>query len=103
MKLFVSTLGLRRLESATPDAMLDSQINKFHLFWQRNALDGIADHICKSQTGHSFDSLVDARRLDAFTKANPAMLLLAPGTWITLAEQTCAMTKRLGRQVLQGE
>jgi hypothetical protein len=103
IKLFVTPAVLRRLDGNGTHSSIDPVVERFNLYWGRAVLDAIADRVCQSQAGVTFHQLVDRERFDAFLRNYPATVPPAPGAWITLAQQLCALSRQHDCRVLPDE
>lgn len=99
LKLFVTPADLRRLYGDPHNPAIDSEVECIDLEWSRNELEEIADEVCKTQADTDFLRLVAPQHIAALS-SRTSVLPLAPGAWIMLARQACALRQKHGCAVL---
>lgn len=99
LKLFVTPADLRRLKGDPHNPAIDSEVECIDLEWSHNELEEIADEVCQTQASTHFLRLVEPQHMAALS-SKASVLPPAPGAWIMLARQVCALRQKHGCAVL---
>lgn len=102
VKLFITPAELHRLSGDPRSPAIDGEVQRIALTWPRRLLEAVADAVCQAQAGAPLAQLVQPQHMAALSsQAN--VLPLAPGAWIALAEQVCALRQQYRCAVLSEE